>query len=60
MVVRGRKSSELATLHDAKRTLNSRGGGRGGGGGGTSSVSSISDVSSIAGSVASKVGHKRT
>ena len=58
MVVRGRKSSELATLHDAKRTLNSRGGGRGGGGG-TSSVSSISDVSSIAGSVASKVGHKK-
>ena len=57
MVVRGRKSSELATLHDAKRTLNSRGGR---GGGGTSSVSSISDVSSIAGSVASKVGHKRT
>ena len=53
MVVRGRRSSELAALHDAKRTLNNRGGG--GGGGGRSSVSSISDVSSIAGSVASKV-----
>ena len=51
MVVRGRRSSELAALHDAKRTLNNRGGG----GGGRSSVSSISDVSSIAGSVASKV-----
>ena len=43
----------MAALHDAKRTLNNRGGG--GGGGGRSSVSSISDVSSIAGSVASKV-----
>ena len=47
MVVRGRRSSELAALHDTKRTLNNRGAG--------SSVSSISDVSSIAGSVASKV-----
>ena len=53
MVVRGRRSnSELAALHDTKRTLNSRGGG---GGGGRSSVSSVSDVSSVAGSVASKV-----
>ena len=52
MVVRGRRSnSELAALHDTKRTLNSRGGG----GGGRSSVSSVSDVSSVAGSVASKV-----
>ena len=50
MVVRGRRSnSELAALHDTKRTLNSRGGG------GRSSVSSVSDVSSVAGSVASKV-----
>ena len=50
MVVRGRRrsNSELAALHDTKRTLNSRGGGR-------SSVSSVSDVSSVAGSVASKV-----
>ena len=49
MVVRGRRSnSELAALHDTKRTLNSRGGG-------ISSVSSVSDVSSVAGSVASKV-----
>ena len=54
MVVRGRRSSELAALHDTKRTLNNRGGG----GGGRSSVSSISDVSSIAGSVASKVKQK--
>lgn len=54
MVVRGRRrsNSELAALHDTKRTLNSRGGG---GGGGRSSVSSVSDVSSVAGSVASKV-----
>ena len=53
MVVRGRRSnSELAALHDTKRTLNNRGGG---GGGGRSSVSSVSDVSSVAGSVASKV-----
>ena len=51
MVVRGRRrsNSELAALHDTKRTLNSRGGG------GRSSVSSVSDVSSVAGSVASKV-----
>ena len=55
MVVRGRRSGELAALHDTKRTLNNRGVGSGGG---RSSVSSISDVSSIAGSVASKV--KRT
>ena len=50
MVVRGRRrsNSELAALHDTKRTLNSRGGG-------ISSVSSVSDVSSVAGSVASKV-----